>query len=80
MLTLKVLVTPPPQPSQCGLWNFLAFFLDFKMVPLVLKKNTRRKSGPSISSYQLEEEKSQVLLFTRPASALGHVNRLDPFI
>ena len=50
------------------------------MVPLVLKKNTRRKSGPSISSYQLEEEESQVLLFTRPASALGHVNRLDPFI
>lgn len=39
MLTLKVPVTPPPQPSQCGLWSFLAFFLDFKMVPLVLKNH-----------------------------------------
>lgn len=46
MLTLKVLVTPPPQPSQCGLWNFLAFFLDFKMVPLVLKKTPGENLAP----------------------------------
>ena len=47
------------------------------VVPLVLKKNTRRKSDPSISNYQSEEEGSQVLLLpTRPASPLGCVNRL----